>query len=211
MKHPEIIAVMGGTGKAGRYLIHQLLKQGYAVKALARHPPKIGQTGPGIEIVEGNARNYDSIHKLLTGCDAVISTLGGSGKEPDTCSIAIGHVLKSMEELDIQRYIDVAGLAIDTPGDRKGFQTRAIVTVLRWFASAVINDRQKGYILLKNSSIRWTIVRCPMIRLTDATGVVKASLTDCPGRKISSTDLALFLIGQLTDEKYICQAPFLAN
>jgi hypothetical protein len=73
------------------------------------------------------------------------------------------------------------------------------------------NDRQKDYELLKNSNIRWTIVRCPMIKLTDLSAHVKTSLKDRPGNHISATDLARFLIDQLNDETFICKAPFIAN
>jgi putative NADH-flavin reductase len=205
------IAVLGGTGKAGKYLIKELIRQDYVVKALARDPLKFGQTEATIEAVSGNARDYQSILNLLSGCDAVISTLGPSRNEPDTCSIAVGHIIKVMQALNINRYIEIAGLGIDTPEDKKGLLTRILVTIMRWFASPVIDDRQKDYELLKKSNIYWTIVRCPMIKLTDRIREVKTSLTDSPGNQISATDLARFLIDQLNNEDFICKAPFVAN
>jgi putative NADH-flavin reductase len=205
------IAVLGGTGKAGKYLIRELINQGYIIKALARDPRKIEQFHPSIEIIQGNARDYESILNLLMECDAVISTLGPSRNEPDTCSIAAGHIIKAMQSLNISRFIEVAGLGIDTPEDKKGLLTRILVTIMRWFASTVIDDRQKGYELLKNSNIQWTIVRCPMIKLTDLTRKIKTSLTDSPGNQIGATDLACFLIDQLSNEMFIRKAPFIAN
>jgi putative NADH-flavin reductase len=205
------IAVLGGTGKAGRFLIKELRIQGYVVKALARDPRKIEPSDPSIEVIQGNARDYGSILNLLSECDAVISTLGPSGNEPDTCSIAAGHIIKAMQALNIRRFIEVAGLGIDTPGDKKSLFTRSLVGMMKWFASAVIADRQKDYELLKNSSIDWTIVRCPMIKLTGSTRTVKNSLTDSPGNQISATDLARFLIDQLNNEQFVCKAPFISN
>jgi putative NADH-flavin reductase len=205
------IAVLGGTGKAGKYLIRELFRQGYLVKALARDPLKMEPSSQTTEIIRGNAREYESVRNLLSGCDAVISTLGPSRNEPDTCSIAAGHILKAMDELNIHRFIEVAGLGIDTPDDNKGTLTRALVGIMKWFASAVIADRQKDYELLKNSDIRWTIVRCPMIRLTDVSQNIKTSLLDSPGKHINAADLARFLVDQLISEEFICQAPFIAN
>jgi putative NADH-flavin reductase len=205
------IAVLGGTGKAGKYLIRELIRQGYLVKALARDPRKIEQSEPSVEVIQGNAREYESILNLLSGCDAVISTLGPSSNEPDTCSIAAGHIIKAMKAQNIRRFIEVAGLAINTPEDKKGLLTRALVAMMRWFAASVIDDRQKDYELLKNSNIQWTIVRCPMIKLTDLSRKIKVSLTDRPGNQISAADLARFLINQLSDEKYVCKAPFISN
>jgi putative NADH-flavin reductase len=197
------IAVLGGTGKAGKYLIEELISQGYDIKALARDPT--------LEVIKGNAREYESIYTLLSECDAVISTLGPSGNEPDTCSMAAGHIIKAMQALNIHRYIEIAGLGIDTPEDKKGLLTRILVTIMRWFASSVIDDRQKDYELLKNSNIQWTLVRCPMIKLTDLTRKIKTSLADSPGIKISATDLARFLIDQLNNEMFIGKAPFISN
>ncbi len=83
--------------------------------------------------------------------------------------------------------------------------------MMKWFASAIIADRQKDYELLTHSTIQWTVVRCPMIKLTDRTGNVKTSLTDSPGNHISATDLARFLIDQLNNGTFICKAPFISN
>jgi putative NADH-flavin reductase len=166
---------------------------------------------PTLEVIKGNAREYESIVTLLSECDAVISTLGPSGNEPDTCSMAVGHIIKAMRALNIHRYIEVAGLGIDTPEDKKGLLTRTVVTIMRWFASSVIDDRQKVFELLKKSNIHWTIVRCPMIKLTDLSRNVKTNLKDSPGNTISATDLARFLIDQLNNEMFVCKAPFIAN
>jgi len=211
MKQSKKIAVLGGTGKEGKYLIDNLIKQGYEIKALTRNPEKLGNTSSSIEKITGNARNYESVYALLQGCDAVISTIGPSRKEPDTCSIATGNVIQAMQSLNIRRYIELAGLAIDTSSDKKGFMTKLLVGIMRLFFPAVINDRQKGYRILSESDLDWTLVRSSMIELTDAKRVVKTSLVDSPGRKVSSTDLALFLISQLSDEQFIRKAPFISS
>lgn len=205
------IAVIGGTGKAGSYLVKHLVRQGYSVRLLARNPLKLTHHDPLIEVIHGNARDYPSVYQVLKGCDAVISALGPSKGESDTCSVAVGHIIKVMHELNITRYIEVAGLAIDAPDDRKGFQTRMIVKILKWFFPQVINDRQRGYMLLAATDLNWTIVRCPMIELTDSTREIKTSLSDSPGRKVSASDLAEFLVSQLTDEQYIKKCPFISS
>jgi putative NADH-flavin reductase len=205
------IAVLGGTGKAGQYLTRELIRQGFRVKALARDPGKMGISDPFLEVVPGNAREYESVVALFRECDAIISTLGSARDQPDTCSIAVGHIIKAMQSLNIHRYIEVAGLGINTPEDKKGFMTRILVSFMRLFASPAIDDRQKDYEMLRNSSVQWTIVRCPMIKLTDLNGKVITSLQDKPGIRISAADLARFLTGQLSDETFICKAPFIAS
>ncbi len=204
------LAVLGGTGKAGAYLVEKLLSEGYTVKALARTPSKLPENDRLIK-VQGDATDAAAIRTLLQDCDAVISTLGPSRDKPDTCSLAVSHLVEAMQEKGISRYIEVAGLAIHTPDDRKGFRTRLIVGILKSLFPAVINDRQKGYELLLQSKLEWTIVRCPMIRLTGSNGPVRIDLHDSPGNHISATDLAGFLVQQLTDRTYAGKAPFIAN
>jgi hypothetical protein len=55
------------------------------------------------------------------------------------------------------------------------------------------------------------MVRVPLIEQANEKRGVKTSLTDCPGNKIGTTDLAVFLIDQLTDRTFERKAPFLAN
>jgi putative NADH-flavin reductase len=148
---------------------------------------------------------------LLTGCDAVISALGPSKSESDTCSITVGNLLSAMQEKKINRYLELAGLGIDTPEDQKGLQTRLVVRIIKFFFPAVVNDRQKVYKLLSESQINWTIVRCPMIEQTDLKRTMKISLDDSPGRKVSATDLALFLIDQMSRSQYVGKCPFVAS
>lgn len=211
LKKPEKVAVIGGTGRAGKYLVKELIRQGYSIKMLARDPAKITLRSPLIEVVTGNARDYSAINQLLAGCDAVISALGPSKSEPDTCSITVGNILRVMQEKKINRYLEVAGLGIDAAEDHKGLQTRLVVSIIKFFFPAVVNDRQKVYKLLSDSQINWTIVRCPMIEQTDLKRTMKISLNDSPGRKVSATDLASFLIDQLSGSQYVGKCPFVAS
>lgn len=210
MKPYKKIAVIGGTGKAGKYLIKQLINQGYQIKALARNPEKPGHDLL-VEKITGDARNYDTVFALLQGCDAVISTIGPSKNEPDTCSVVTGHVIHAMQTLNMKRYIELAGLAIDTPSDKKGFITRLVVRIMKLVVPAIIADRQKGYRLLSESNLDWTLVRSSMIEQTDSKRLIKTSLLDSTGRKVSSTDLALFMVNQLSDDQFIKKAPFISS
>jgi hypothetical protein len=93
-----------------------------------------------------------------------------------------------MNECGIKRYILITGLNVDTT-----------------------TDKQRELELLMESAIDWTLVRLPLIELTDKKSAWEASLEDCPGEKISARDLADFLIAQLSEEAYIKKAPFIAN
>ncbi len=55
MSKIQKIAVIGGTGKAGKYLVGNLISRQYPVKMLTRNPEIITQKSPLIEVVQGNA------------------------------------------------------------------------------------------------------------------------------------------------------------
>jgi putative NADH-flavin reductase len=205
------IAVLGGTGKAGRFVVKELVRQGYPVKMLVRTPNTAKESNQLIEIVTGSAKSFATIQRLVTGCQAVISTLGPSKGEANINSIAAGHLIKVMQNMKIDRYIEVAGLGITTPGDKKGFRTRLISGIIRTLFPQRVRDRQKVYEMLRTVNFNWTIVRCPGIEMTDSRRKLRVSLTDSPGTKVSASDLALFIVDQLKDEQYIKKCPFVAS
>ncbi|POY39043.1 epimerase [Solitalea longa] len=208
-----IIAVIGGTGKSGSYLVKQLLNQGYQLKLLLRNPDKLQIKSPKIEIITGDINDYTTIYQLIKGCDAVISTLGLGipASEPTIFSQSSSNVLKAMNELAVRRYIVTTGLNVDTPFDKKTGTTAFGTDWMKKTFPLSTANKQLEYDILKASSIDWTLVRLPLIELTDEVGEVTASLEDCPGEKISATDLADFLIEQLTDRRFIQKAPFVAS
>ncbi len=205
------IAVLGGTGKAGKYLVEELLHRNLPVRMLVRNPSKVHLQDPLLEIIEGNARSYNSLRTLLTDCDGILSTLGPSKNEADTCSLATAHIIKIMHEMHVSRYVVVAGLGITTRTDRKSLRTRSIVRILKFFAGKAIADRQKEYALLQNSGLEWTVVRCPLIKLTAGAGQLKTSLEDSPGSSVAAGDLARFLSDQINDKTYVRKAPFISG
>jgi putative NADH-flavin reductase len=211
MKHHFKLAIIGGNGKSGKYLVKQLLAQGFSFKLLLRNPENFQLSSPLVEIVKGDVRNYEDVHTLLEGCHEVISTLGQPRGESSIFSQATGNVFRAMAQHNVNRYILTTGLNVDTPLDRKGPKTKTATDWMKANYTETTLDKQVEFDLLSKSNVNWTLVRLPLIDLTDDRREVIASLEDCPGDKISSTDLACFLIDQLSSDKYSRKAPFIAN
>ncbi|NLE00562.1 MAG: NAD(P)H-binding protein [Fibrobacter sp.] len=204
------VAVIGGTGKAGRYLVKRLVSQGFRIKALTRNPGKLEETDL-VEKVNGDVTDYESVYNLVNGCEVVISTLGQTKGEDPVFSIAAQNIVRAMETLQIKRYIILTGLTLETPFDDKGFQTKMKSLVMKLLFRKIIADKQNEYKILQHSKLDWTIVRVPFVEMTDSQGDVEVSLSDCKGSGMSSADLADFLIGQIKSESYIRKAPFIWN
>jgi putative NADH-flavin reductase len=213
MKSNIKVAIIGGTGKSGKYLVAQLIKQGYSCKLLLRNPETFSIKNPLLEIIKGDVQNLDDIRALISDCDAVISALG-MGKVLSSTSIfsqSTTHIIQAMTEFNLRRYIVLTGLNVDTEFDKKGAKTKFATEWMYTNYPLTTADRQTEYELLKASNLDWTLVRLPLIEQTEERYKVVVSLEDCLGDKISATDLADFLISQLSDNQYIKQSPFIFN
>ena len=211
MNQKPKIAVIGGTGKAGQYLVEELLHQEFPVKLLLRNPENSSLENPLIQVVQGDARDYEAVRKLTEDCQAVISAVGFRAGEDPIFSIATKNVLRAMQEWGARRYISLTGLNVDTPADQKTGPTQAGTEYMKTNFPKTTADKQVEYQKLVESQADWTLVRLPWIQLTEVREDVKVSLEDCPGEAVSASALARFLVAQLTDEAYLRQVPFVAN
>ncbi|MBC9914855.1 NAD(P)-dependent oxidoreductase [Chitinophaga varians] len=212
----KTIAVIGGTGKAGQFLIRQLLSEGYALRLLVRHPdklyaqqPSLLHPSPTVSVIRGDVQDLHAVSAWLQGSDAVISTQGSA--LPPNFSSATANILAAMKTYHLARYIVVTGLSIDIPGDDKSEWCRQASAFMRQQYPDTIADKQQEYSLLSRSEANWTLVRIPLLEQTPGTGAVSASLRDCSAPRIRAGDLAVFLTGQLEDSTYIRKAPFVAS
>lgn len=207
------IAVIGGTGKSGKYLVKQLLEQGFQIKILLRNPDNFQIKNSLVEVVKGDVINYSDVSALIEDCQAVISTLGlgNPASEPTIFSKASTNVIQVMNEQNIHRYIVTTGLNVDTPLDKKSPKTQYATDWMRNNYPISTADKQSEFDILSNSNVDWTLVRLPLIEQTDKSSEIIVSLEDCPGDKISATDLANFLIKQLSTETFVRKSPFIAS
>ena len=213
MKPHHKIAIIGGTGKSGQYLVKEALNQGYTIKVLIRNPEHFTIQHPLLELIQGDVTDYATILQLMEGCGAVISALGlGIPNSIFTVfSEATNHVLRAMKFHSIQRYIVITGLNVDTPMDNKSPKTQWGTNYMKENFPKTTADKQLEYQLLKGSTVKWTLIRLPLIIQTDERNAITQNLQDCPGDSISATSLAAFLLQQLQDTTFIRKAPFIAN
>lgn len=210
MKAMQKIAVIGGGGRTGQYLVNQLIEKGYSLKLLLRHPGDFTIQSPLIEIVHGDVLDAEAVRILLDGCGAILSTVGQRKDEPLVASQANANILNAIGERPL-RYVVLAGLNVDTPTDQKGEETLKATQWMKATFPAIHNDRQKSYSVLAESNTEWVMVRVPYIEFNGNRAGVKVSATDSPGNKIDAADIAGFMIEQLTDDTWLHKAPFISN
>ncbi|UTN05101.1 NAD(P)H-binding protein [Flavobacterium bizetiae] len=210
MKNIKKVAVLGGGGRTGNYLVNQLLKEGFSIKLLLRNPESFSIQNNQIKIIKGDALDLESIQSLLKDCDAVLSTIGQRKDEPLVASVATQNILQVMSNYGIERYLLLAGLNIDTPFDKKSEKTQTATDWMKANFPIIQEDRQKAYDFLVESHLNWTQVRVPFIEFADLSSEIVVNVEDCLGDKISAINIAQFMIREMTESKFSQQSPFVS-
>jgi putative NADH-flavin reductase len=211
MKQKLRVAILGGGGRTGQFVVAELVQQQNPMKLLLRTPNNFGIQHNLFEIIKGDACDPDAIDVLMQNCQAVISTIGQRKDEPLVAERATKNVITAMEKYKLQRYILLAGLNIDMAGDHKSARTIAATEWMRNNFPHIQQDRQNALSRLAQSDLDWTMVRVPFIHFVPGCRRTKINLTDCLGDSIMAGDIANFLVQQLTNRDFIRQAPFIAN
>ena len=210
MKNISKVAILGGAGRTGVYLINQLLEKGFNVKALVRNPDPYTIQNSRLEIIKGDAVDEKIIWSLLEDCQAVISTVGQRPGETMVASQSAKNILKVMGEFGIERYLLLAGINIDTPFDGKSPKTILATDWMKTNFPEIQKDRQLAYDILTASTVQWTMVRVPLIEFTDRKTKIIADLKDCVGDKISASNIAAFMIEEMIQNEFWRESPLIS-
>lgn len=212
MNNPQKVAIIGGTGKAGRHIAAEALQKGYQVRMLVRDPRKLKHLDKSIEIVKGSIQDIEAIRLLLKGCGTVINTFGQPYKDKPIYRESTENILDAMKEFEIRRYIGVTGGSLTIEGDKKSIWNRIGAKMFDIFLSTMRKDKKREWeILNETEHIEWTLIRLPFIIDGIKTAHIKENLVDMPGTKITNQDIASFIISQINDFKYIKKAPFISH
>ena len=114
------LLVIGASGFVGGYLARELLAQGFTVRCLARKPESIAALAlAGVEVVQGDIADRDSLERALDGCAAVyvsIHTLSpqtGAGGFMDIEKQGIRNLIAACKAKSVRRLIQVTSLGVE--------------------------------------------------------------------------------------------------
>jgi len=208
------IALFGGSGQTGQYFLDLALAKGFEVKALVRNPLKISQINPNLEVYAGNILNEEDVMKVVEGADIVVSLFGHVKDSPEWLQTdGTKNIVQAMKEKNVERIISLSGGGLPFPEkDEPKFADKIIRTVMKVVVPKILNDAIKHFEVLKNSGLKWTIVRGPRLtndvkKETYRVGWVGVNAST----KISRADLADFILSQIDDEQFNFQMPFVSN
>ena len=207
------VCILGATGGTGRAATGAALDAGHTVGVLVRDPTRLGELAERVQVVQGNVTSAESVHRAVTGSNAVISALGpDSFRKGGLNSRAAPLVVEAMRAAGARRLVVVSGAGVDVPGDRKGVGPRLLGRALRVVASGGMAERQQEAQIVMSSGLDWVLVRPPHLVDGPATGRVRAGSDLQLGLRdqVTRADLGRFLVDQLTDTRFVGQAPFIA-
>jgi putative NADH-flavin reductase len=207
------IAIFGGTGRTGMFLVRFALDQGHQVVVLARDPTKMTLIHPSLNTLPGDVRDVAAVEQTVQGVDAVISVLGPAGNKPGLeISQGTGHILAAMQKQALRRLVITAGAGVSDPSDAPELFNRAMNLLLKLVAKNVLADMIATVDRVRVSDLDWTVVRLPMLSDGSKTGRIKVGYVGKGiGPRITRADIAEFLLVQLKDVTYIHQCPVISN
>jgi uncharacterized protein YbjT (DUF2867 family) len=211
------VLVLGATGGTGREILREAVAQGHSVVALVRSKMKANTNAAelaGADLVEGDARDEQALSRALVGCSGVISALGtpmSPFREVRLLSVATQALVKAMESRNVCRLVCITGLGAGDSRGHGGFLFDKLFFPL--LLRKVYADKNRQEDVVRASKLDWVLVRPVVLNDKPAKGTVRAQtdLSGVHGGTVSRSDIAKFVVQQLTDDTWLRRAPLITS
>ncbi|RLV56341.1 SDR family oxidoreductase [Aeromicrobium phragmitis] len=192
------IAIVGGHGKVSRHLIPLLVDAGHLPVALIRDPQQaedltpLGAKTRLLDIENSDAGDFAA---AFEGCTAVVFAAGGGpdGNIERKRTVDLEGSLKSIaaaEQAGIERFVQVSAIGVDQdpPGDAGEVWT------------AYVRAKRDADVALRESSLRWTIIRPGGLTDDEPTGKVTLA-PEVERGEIPRADVAAVIASVIDDNR----------
>lgn len=203
------LGVFGGAGLTGRQLLAQALGSGMKVRALAREPAKLAGYHGSLEIVEGTVTDPATVERVVSGCSAVISTLGRVKDSPeDLLTVSSVNMVAAMKKQGVRRVVVLTNSFIDDSNDHPPFSHRMIRRLLSLVNSDLVHDSVPAARVITDSGLDWTLVRAPVLTNGPRKGHFKAGpLVSGIPLRVSRADVADFMLSCVSQGRFVHERP----
>ncbi|HKR00357.1 MAG TPA: SDR family oxidoreductase [Pyrinomonadaceae bacterium] len=203
------LVIFGAAGKSGRQLVEQALEGEHEVTAFVRNPAALKLSHPKLKIFQGDALDAAAVSRAVAGQDAVMYAIGTNRRSTLTvCSESTRHIINAMKEHGVRRFVVLSAYGASETKD-----TALYSKVLRSFIGKRVEDKDRQEELVRASDLDWVLVRPPLLTNGARKGRYRVGF-DIPIKLFSSVsraDVAKFMLRQLTEDKYLHQAPTITN
>jgi uncharacterized protein YbjT (DUF2867 family) len=167
------VFVAGGTRGVGRYIVEKLVKSGVDVVAMARSEEACKELNAihGVTAICADAFDQKSVENAMDGCDAAITTLGGTTADRRVDYEGNNNVIESAGILGVQRIILVTSIGC---GSSKEAAPPSVFEVLKDVLEA--KEKAENILIRYYTNSNWTIIRPGGLKTEPMTG--QAILTE---------------------------------
>jgi uncharacterized protein YbjT (DUF2867 family) len=130
------VAITGGTGFVGRFVVEHLLRRDHEVRALVRDPTRGGwMRDRGVELIEGDLEDQPALRRLAEGADALIHLVGiileiGRQTYERVHVMGTHHVVSAAREAGVPRLVHMSALGARSAPDATPYhRTKAAAEV----------------------------------------------------------------------------------
>lgn len=213
------VAVIGASGKLGRYMIQHALERGYGVVGVCR-PESVGKladVADRITIVPGRTDDRDVIRQAVEGCDGVLTVLvpfGVKGYSTGTAQAVLDFADPAA------RLIFSCGWHITQDGKdifsrSLRWQIRIFTPLARWLRFADIDDQVRACDRIFASDRRWTVIRGSDLEEGPSEGAPVWSLhvgdPILARNRTRRIDYAAFMVDALSNDALVGKAPAISG
>ena len=206
------VTVFGATGNSGRRVVAAALAAGHAVSVLVRDPARLADAD-GLRVVAGDITDEAAVEQAVAGSEGVIWAVGPSSNTPDQPLLfetAARTLVAAMQRAGARRLVALSGAGVTVPGETKPLAHRLASVFVGLMVRHVVDAKQREYAVFAASGLDWTLVRPP--RVVDGPPSGQRRAGDRPaGARVTSADLAEFMVEQLTDITYLGRAPYVGS
>ncbi|AYD48100.1 NAD(P)-dependent oxidoreductase [Arachidicoccus soli] len=215
------ILILGATGRTGRLIVEEAIKQGHALNVLVRDIHKIPFDSKSINVFQGTPARREDLAAAMQGCDLLISALSIARASdapwsklitPENfISECVKNIIAEAGQQNIQRLISISAWGV-------GDTNKDIPFWLRWLIKhtnlrPVYAEHESQEKLLAASSLQWTAVR--PVALNDAKKIktLKISFNNLPKPSlyISRHSVAKFIVDIIKSNGYVCKSPTISE
>lgn len=141
------IAITGGTGFIGRYVVRDLISRGHEVVAIARGAyTRNTQPLDGATFVKADINDTAALQSALTGCDALAHLAGTSGDESQSLEHVhvdgVRSAVSAAENAGVKKFVLVSYLTI-RPNLNSAYHTT------KWRGEEIVRASKLNYTILK--------------------------------------------------------------
>jgi putative NADH-flavin reductase len=215
------ILIIGATGRTGRLIVEEALKQGYDLNVLVRDKNKLPFNSKVIKVFQGTPTRRKDLADAMQGCEVIISALSIARVSDapwskittpaNFISESMKNVIAEADHQNIKRLITISAWGVLETKKDVPFWFRWLINYTNLRIAYAEHESQEK--LLADSNLNWTAVRPVALNNSKKKKTLKVSLSNSPkpSIQISRHSVAKFIVDILKSNEYSMKSPTISE